>query len=239
MADAKDSEATISDADLKKIQACVDYPVGKSLPDYAAMPMASKWPNGLTLRVRFLDGDPVVQAKVAHFAVEWSNYANITFNFNNDPDAEIRISFQYQGSWSSVGTDALNVAANQPTMNYGWLTPTTPDTEYQRVVVHEFGHALGLIHEHSSPAAGGIHWNKPVVYRYYEGPPNNWTPQQVDFNLFQTYAAAVTNYTALDPTSIMMYPIPAGFTTDGRVVGWNTALSNTDKAFIAQMYPKS
>jgi serralysin len=241
MANVKEKEegANISDADLKKIHACVDYPVGKSLPDYGAMPMALKWPNGSTLRVLFLDGDPAVHAKVAQFAVEWSDYANITFNFNNDLDAEIRISFQYQGSWSTVGTDALNVPDNKPTMNYGWLTPTTSDDEYQRVVVHEFGHAIGLIHEHSSPAAGSIHWNKPVVYRYYEGPPNNWTQQDVDFNLFQTYNATQTNFTALDPTSIMMYPIPAGFTTDGLVVGWNSVLSATDKAFIAQMYPKA
>jgi hypothetical protein len=42
-------------------------------------------------------------------------------------------------------------------------------------VIHEFGHALGLIHEHQNPS-GGIQWNKPVVCRYYEGPPNNRTP---------------------------------------------------------------
>jgi serralysin len=161
----------------------------------------------------------------------------ITFLLNNAPDAEIRISFRYQGSWSTVGTDALTVPNDQPTMNFGWLTPTTDDLEYQRAVAHEFGHALGLIHEHQNPA-GGIQWNKPVVYRYYEGPPNNWGQQQVDLNLFQTYQANLTNFTETDPRSIMMYPIPAGFTTNGLEVGWNMQLSDMDKSFIAQMYPK-
>ena len=229
---------SISDAELNNIHACTDYPVGQGLPSYAALVMAKKWPNGSTLRVLFLDGDPTVQAMVAQYPQEWSKYANITFVFNNAPDAEIRISFRYQGSWSTIGTDALNVPSNQPTMNYGWLTPATPDNEYSRVVIHEFGHALGLIHEHENPS-GGIQWNKPVVYRYYEGPPNNWTAKQVDDNLFQTYDRKQTNYSEMDPTSIMMYPIPAGFTTNGFVVGMNWVLSDEDKKFIAQNYPKT
>lgn len=51
-------------------------------------------------------------------------------------------------------------------MNYGWLYPDTPDQEYSRVVLHEFGHALGAIHEHQHPEAA-IPWDKPKVYEYY------------------------------------------------------------------------
>src|SRR5471030_922448 len=103
-------------------------------------------------------------------------------------------------------------------MNFGWLEDNTPDEEWRRVVVHEFGHALGCIHEHSNPV-GNIQWNKPVVYQYYEGAPNNWTKEQVDSNLFAKYSANITQFTALDPNSIMMYPIPAQFTLDGFSVG--------------------
>ena len=49
--------------------------------------------------------------------------------------------------------------------------------------------------------------------------------------MFEPYAAAETNFTALDPRSIMMYPIPAGWTTDGFSVGLNTDLSATDEQF--------
>jgi hypothetical protein len=223
---------------LKALHVCVDRPVGAPLPSYAALVTAKKWPNGQVLRVRFLDGDPTVQAKLQPYAHAWSKYANITFAFGDDPAAEIRISFQYQGSWSTIGTDALDVPDDQPTMNYGWLTPDTEDDEYSRVVIHEFGHALGLIHEHQNPA-GGIHWNKPVVYQYYEGPPNNWSKDDVDNNLFATYDKDQTQYTDVDGQSIMMYPIPDGFTTDGFVVGWNRVLSPTDIDFISRMYPKA
>ena len=105
-------------------------------------------------------------------------------------------------------------------MNYGWLTPSSSEEEYRRVVTHEFGHALGLIHEHQNPAAG-INWNKPAVYSYYEGPPNNWTPVAGRRQLFQTYDKDQTQYTQTDPQSIMMYPIDPGLTTDGLVVGSN------------------
>ena len=51
------------------------------------------------------------------------------------------------GSWSAVGTDALierYFPPYQPTMNFGWLKDDTDDQEYERVVVHEFGHVLGF-----------------------------------------------------------------------------------------------
>lgn len=222
----------------KPVRICVDRPIGADMSSYAAIVTAKKWPNGQVLRSRFLDGVPAVQAKVQQWAREWCKYANITFDFGNDPDAEIRISFRDPGSWSTIGTDALNAPDGQATMNYGWLTTDSSDDEYSRVVIHEFGHALGFIHEHQNPA-GGIHWNKPAVYRYFEGPPNNWSPAQVDHNLFETYDKEQTQYTDVDPRSIMMYPIPAGFTTDGFHVEWNRVLSDTDKSFVAEMYPKA
>jgi len=225
--------------DLSKVHACLSHPKGDE--SYAAIVTLKKWPNGQTLRVLFLDGDPNVQDKVIAYAQTWSQFANIFVEKSTDPDAEIRVSFLQPGSWSAIGTDALNAEwfpADGPTMNYGWLTPSSSEEEYRRVVTHEFGHALGLIHEHQNPAAG-INWNKPAVYSYYEGPPNNWTPAQVDVNLFQTYDKDQTQYTQTDPQSIMMYPIDPGLTTDGLVVGWNSDLSPTDQAFIASQYPKS
>ncbi len=164
-------------------------------------------------------------------------YADLDFSFGSDPQSEIHIDIGSDGqSWSQIGTDCLSVGQNNASMHYGWLTPTTADNEYSRTVIHEFGHALGCFHEHQSPA-GNIHWNKDAVYRYYEGPPNNWSQAQVDGNLFAKYDKNITQYSALDPTSIMMYPIPAAFTTDGFTTGWNRVLSATDKAYVRRWYP--
>lgn len=205
-------------------------------PPFLALLTGKKWRNGRTLRVRFLDGLPPVQSKVEEYAHRWSDFANIKFDFGADPDAEIRISFQLRGSWSYIGTDALGVSQDEPTMNYGWLTPETSDQEYSRVVIHEFGHALGCIHEHQHPQAG-IPWDKEAVYNYYMGPPNNWTRSQVDFNLFQRYSADITQFSQFDTHSIMLYSIPNQFTIGDYQVGWNTHLSATDKEFVGAVYP--
>lgn len=195
-----------------------------------------KWRLGRTLRVAFLDGVPEVQAKVEEFAQQWRQHANIKLDFGTSSEAEIRISFQNQGSWSYVGTDALSIDANDPTMNFGWLEPGSPDAEYSRVVLHEFGHALACIHEHQHPEAE-IPWDKEAVYRYYGGPPNYWSRADVDRNLFRRYDGTVTQFSQFDPESIMLYAIPNHLTIGDFEVGWNRVPSPTDKEYMGVMYP--
>jgi len=186
--------------------------------------------------VRFLEGDPAVQEKVKKYAKQWGEHANINIVFVKEDDAEVRIAFRPGGSWSEVGKRARKIDAAKPTMNFGWLTPVTADDEYQRVVLHEFGHALGCIHEHQHPA-GGIQWKKDAVYAYYKR-TNGWDPARVDTNVFQAYSADLIKGTGtIDPKSIMMYPIPAQLTEDGFSVSWNRELSPTDKKFIKTLYP--
>ena len=106
---------------------------------------------------------------------------------------------------------------------------------WRNVLWHEFGHALGLIHEHQNPG-GAIPWNREAVIRDLSGPPNNWSLQTIEHNMFEPYAKADTNYTTLDKASIMMYPIPVSWTTNGFSVGLNGDLSPTDKSFIRNQY---
>jgi len=204
----------------------------------AAVEKMKLWENGRRLRVTFMDGLADVKARVAAVAKDWEAVANITFDFVTSGPAEIRISFAQKGfSWSTVGTDALTVAASKATMNYGWLEPTTEQREYERVVRHECGHALGMIHEHQNPAAlGKIPWDKPKVYAYYA--QQGWSQADVDFNIFDVYAEDTTNHTAFDPTSIMEYAIPDSLTIGSYAVGWNTAFSQMDIDFMKRQYPK-
>lgn len=204
----------------------------------AAVETLKLWDNGRTLRVRFTDGDQSVQQKVEDIAKEWEQVSNLTLKFVRSGAAEIRISFADEGfSWSTVGTDARTVPSTQPTMNYGWLKTNTSTREYQRVVRHEFGHALGMIHEHQNPAAvGQIPWDKPKVYAYYA--QQGWTAADVDFNIFQLYSEDSTNHTEFDPTSIMAYAIPDSLTVGSYSIGWNTALSTIDHQFMSRQYPK-
>jgi Bacterial pre-peptidase C-terminal domain/Astacin (Peptidase family M12A) len=210
--------------------------VTEPTPFELALITGKKWSVGRTLRIRFLGGAHELQTRVEKVAQEWSQYANINLQFGVYPNAELRIAFEPGGSWSYVGTDALAIGQSEQTMNFGWLTPTSTDDELGRVVRHEMGHALGAIHEHQSPAAN-IPWDREAVYRYYSGPPNNWTRAQIDQNIFQKYSGTMTNFSAFDRNSIMLYAIPNELTLGDYEVGWNRVLSMTDKEFMSGQYP--
>ncbi len=221
-------------------------PTGKKLmgvsslaaPAKMALQTGKKWADGKTLGVCFLDGSAKQKARVTAQAVKWSQFANIKFNFlASKSSAQIRISFRADdGSWSYIGTDCLGIAKTKPTMNFGWLKDDTDDTEYERVVVHEFGHALGAIHEHQNPK-GGIQWNLPAVYAYFSGPPNNWSKDDIDNNVIGKYSVDQLNASNYDPDSIMLYQFDGALIKGGKPTKFNTRMSSGDKRFIKKQYP--
>ncbi len=191
------------------------------------------WPAGQVLRVRFLNGSTALQNKVFNYAKTWSTYANVTFVKVTAGTAEIRVLFGNIGHNSYVGTDNLLIPANLQTMNFQ-LTDNSVESDVRRVALHEFGHALGLMHEHQNPFAN-ISWDKPKVYAYYAA-TQGWSQQIVDAQVLNKQAFETTQHTNLDPQSIMSYSIPASLTTNGFSIPWNTELSAIDKAFIGKMY---
>ena len=206
-----------------------------------AVALTKKWENGRELKCRFLNGSAAQRKKVEAKAHLWEQFANIKLKFVVTSDAVIRITFgPDSGSWSAVGTDCLvetYFPRHQPTMNYGWLKDDTQDQEYERVVVHEFGHALGCVHEHQSPKAH-LHWNKEKVYEVFSGSPNFWSRDDIDHNILQKYSPKGMAATAFDEASIMLYQFDGALFKDGHGTPLNFALSDHDKRFIAQMYPK-
>ena len=207
-----------------------------------AVILSKKWSPGSTVRCRFLDGSPIQRKKVQAYAHHWEKYANVKLQFVEAGDAEVRISFVADtGSWSAVGRDALNqkyFPKHQPTMNFGWLRDDTDDTEYSRVVVHEFGHALGCIHEHESPTFGRI-WNVSAVMKYFSGPPNYWSPADIRSNVLDKYPSKGISATEYDAKSIMLYEFDAALFSDGKgPTPTNTKESPKDIAKIREMYPK-
>jgi hypothetical protein len=199
-----------------------------------ALIVETEWKPGTTLAVRFLDGDPAARRKVEDLAHTWEDHANVTFVFDDRADAPIRISFELEGSWSYLGRDALQIPAAEPTMNFGWLRPDSADDEYSRVVLHEFGHALGCVHEHQSPAVS-IPWDREAVYAYYAR--QGWSRSETDDQVLIPYSPAGLQFSRFDPDSIMLYAVDNRLTEGDFEVGWNRALSSEDKAFIGTRYP--
>lgn len=189
------------------------------------------WINGSTLTVCFLGGTAEQQALATEHANLWTLHANLNFEFTDAADADIRVSFDpTDGAWSYVGTDAKQIPLNQATMNLGFMDRGT--------AIHEFGHAIGLGHEHQNPE-GGIQWNEAEVIRALSGPPNNWNEAQIRHNVLNKYTQDQVRGTTFDPDSIMLYEFPDSWTLNNAGTHGNSILSNQDKAFIssAEAYP--
>ncbi len=210
---------------------------------YQRQPLAAitdfMWEPGETIKVGFdiVGGSLTLMDEVKLYAKEWEKYANIKFEFvPNITNAVIKVGFKPGGSYSVIGREALTAPANTLTMNFGWLATVADNSLARRVILHEFGHALGFIHEHMSPSAG-IPWDKEKVYAFYAQPPDSWSRTDVDNNVFAKYSTSKTNYSSYDRLSIMHYPIPAELTTDGSSVPFNTDFSAMDKQYATLFYP--
>lgn len=201
-----------------------------------ALLTTQRWNPGQQLLVYFMGGQPDICAKVLQYAQEWSDHCSITFLETKDANkSDLRVSFINNGSWSYIGTTANGVAKTAATINFGWLSGALPESDFKQVVLHEFGHALGLIHEHQSPAVK-LKWDKPFVYNYF-AMNHGWSKADVERNIFYEFETTNTQYSALDPLSIMGYHIPPEFTLDNQVFPMNYVLSAMDKSFIGQIYP--
>lgn len=193
------------------------------------------WSTGQTVRVQLYEGNNRQRDMVVEFASEWMEHGNIKLEFTVISGI-IRVGFRAgQGSWSYVGRSALVVDNRTPTMNFGWLTDDCSEEEARRVILHEFGHALGMIHEHQSPAAS-IPWDEDKLYEFYAGPPNFWSREVIYENIVKKYHNGITN-SIFDPESIMLYPIVNELTVGDYEVGWNRELSHQDKEFFGNVYP--
>lgn len=202
-----------------------------------ALIKTNMWDNTKVLKVHILPHtfDLRFNSLIEQYANEWFPFTGIAFQFVNTRQAEIIIELNGNGFHSSqIGKNSLSYSnRGLKTMNLG-IGAATSTEQVRRPVIQEFGHALGCIHEHQSPAASVIQWNEPVVIRSYA--LGGWDEATVRHNVFGKYSSGTVTNSQFDRDSIMLYPIDASHTLDGFSAPWNTELSALDKSFMKKAY---
>jgi hypothetical protein len=192
------------------------------------------WPDGSSLRIHFMDGAAEQREKFAKALAEWLKYANLQSTYVDSNDAPIQVSFAQEGSWSMIGVDALAIVnGSSPTINLGFQEG---GRDIPINYLHEIGHMLGLVHELNNPRAH-LNWNREAVYSAFSGPPNYWSKSTIEFAFFQS--GSYPGVREFDRSSIMIYAMPATFFTDGTSIKTPSGLSESDKRYIASLYPRT
>lgn len=182
-------------------------------PTRLAVQLSRKWEQEV-VRVRFLDGDPKLHKYVADLMTGprgWNACSGLQFRFTDEADAEVRVTFTAAGaSWSQVGTDALWVQRDQPTMSLA-IRLEDAGPHIDRPILHEFGHAMGFIHGQSSPWVGPL--KEAEVIEWYES--RGYTRSWIQRNVIERYAESDVAAIGAKVPSVMNYNIPAEFWQDG------------------------
>lgn len=206
------------------------------------------------LQASFVDAnhyDPtgLIRSRIRTVVQKWSDASLGGINFDwidqMQYDSDIRISLTPDGTfWSLVGTDTRLSGSNLVTLNLGFNNSeyyASDDTsnfyvrEFQRLVLHEFGHALGFIHEHLSPKSR-ITFNEPAAIAYFrKNGLGHLTDDQIREQVL-TPEPDAENLTGFDLKSVMLYPFPASIANPPTDNNWE--LSAGDIETVRRAYPQ-
>jgi hypothetical protein len=197
--------------------------------------------DGVHLTVGFLDNPPSdLRARILSHMNAWNKTANVQF-VETSTDPQVRISratgMKDGGYWSWLGTEILEIDADQPTMNLEGFTMNTPDSEFYRVVRHETGHTLGCPHEHlRKEIVDRIDPQKAI--EYFQA-VDGWNPQMTrDQVLTPLEDSSLLKTPNPDPNSIMCYQLPGSVMKDHQSVLGGTDIDDSDYAFMSGIYTK-
>lgn len=245
------------------------------------------WSKQKVITVAFQGGTDDLYALIEQTANKWISIGGqLKFSFQDKPGhyrrwtaadktpaANIRIAFNNGvndgGYWSLLGLLAKNVGPDEPTMNFegfpeklqryfrGQNAAEWVKSYEHSTILHEFGHALGLAHEHFHPQCQKDLKMKAII-AYLMGPPNNWSEEQARFNMDSEYYKDMLGRQAasldsklktsrtIDQASVMLYLFPEGYYVSGNKSvckptgdsgkSYPTSLSDGDKEFYLTNY---
>jgi hypothetical protein len=222
-----------------------------------ALPESTK--NEIVIGVSFLDGTDDQKNEVESYAWRWVNRAGLPIRwvFGDESRQNIRIRFNGENdtdnNWSWYGNQASRRShANQfntpdkPTMllNVYHNRAKPGDWKLRRkTTLHEFGHALGLMHEQLHPDSGFEFHDEVIVedmkrlkWCRPDDKEDCLTKVRREITKPATRDHACRGAPQYDETSIMHYPIPARWLKRGKVTVQNDDLSYLDLDCVRSLY---
>jgi len=217
------------------------------------------WLPNSTLKVGFDFSGYCVPARsrdefsqqIINLASEWSKHGSINLEISKDHTiCDIVIAFNpYIGTFSYLGTTSrVPISKGKFSMNIDptwaeniWnldqeMQDENSDRYYlQSTVLHEFGHAFGLVHEHQRsdrPFNWDIEWMKKNMDKLGL---DNW--KQIVFNYIEKEPMSALTYGEYDFKSIMSYEWEKNATIEKIKCDTNFELSNQDKQQFGILYP--
>lgn len=173
------------------------------------------WPQGSTIKIGFVDMTKEEEKLVKDNINKWAPYVNLKFEFIADPkNADVRVGVDRDSAngWAFVGTDSKEFSDDPVHVSIG---TKAPKFYVEDTITHEWGHVLGLKHEHQHP------------YRKLEQPTFENTPRLPDNG-----SITVAPY---DKNSIMHYTFKLD--SEGKPVHVDQSISEEDKKFVSSLYP--
>lgn len=208
---------------------------------FAVFEREKSWGKGATIRVGFVDSGGSFEDRVVTHVKLWEGAADVKFLFvssGSARNADVRVTFARPNTFSSlVGREAAQFP-NDASLSLGFTAGIAED-EVRRLVLHEFGHALGFHHEHQNPN-NGIQYDMPKAVAYYKRLLPPMPDQQIIDQLKSIPSSSMYRMTQFDSDSIMLYQTPPEVVIPGTYRPEfgknNTNLSDTDKAVAAEVY---
>ncbi|KAK7947932.1 uncharacterized protein PG986_008818 [Apiospora aurea] len=206
------------------------------VPDRFPWKEDKRWPSRQRKpAVQFLNG--TLEQKSLVRSVVKENYnaipMRIRFSFLSSREtgpSNVRIKFIDSGiSWADIGMGKANQQPNEPTMELNLGNKKTAEDKVGNIL-HEFGHVLGLRHEHQHPDSGLVFCRRQLREEGYgdDDITEQWLPFGFDKRRTEPY----------DRESIMHYSITTKEAKNLKSpIGRSNALSRGDKNQLIAMYP--
>lgn len=141
----------------------------------------------------------------------------------------VNLKFTFVNSGGNITIDN-NYTGGGVTRCLGCQNPSISISSAQTgLVIHEFGHALGMYHEMKNPNIK-LTWIESVLIQMYGN------AEFVKSQITSPIAANQVNATAFDKNSVMIYPLPATTNKEGIAMVNSNKYTDLDRQWLAQTY---